>query len=95
MQKTVIETDKIKKIEWISQAKELFREANNKQNEAIQTYQQSTKEPENKSVKLAFEKKPIQTSTSSESEIAQNTPVVAPKSTQKVAELQELRSLIP
>ena len=87
MQKSVIETDKIKKIEWINQAKELFTEANNKQNEAIQTYQQSTKEPENKSVKLAFEKKPIQTPTSSEPEIAQNTPVVAPKSTQKVAEL--------
>lgn len=87
MQKSVEETDKIKEIEWINQAKELYTLANNKQNEAIQTYQQSAKEPENPSVKLAFEKKTIKKSTTSEPEIAQKTTVVAPKSNQKVAEL--------
>jgi len=87
MQKSVIETDKIKEIELINQSKDLFTEANNKQNEAIQTYQQSSKEPENKSVKLAFEKKPVKKSITPEPEIAKSTTVVEPKSNQKVAEL--------
>jgi hypothetical protein len=85
MKKSIEETDKLKQIELINQATDLYTQSNNKQNEAIKTYQQSANESENSSVKLAFDKKPVKKSTlATEQVITQNTPASQSNPAQKI-----------
>lgn len=71
LQKSQLEEDKIKQLEWINQAKELFSEASNLQNQAIQNYQESSNEADDPSVVLAFTKKSISKNTN-EQQLAVN-----------------------